>query len=196
MHKQLILILFILIGYVTPIKAGLIKQTFHSEWTIEPQDRYGEFVAWTWHYLPYEPWNPTLGQLTEVRVRTQVEGVLFDPTENIRITYGFFTGGWPSADWQLGHTEVLAGEGSSFHLDRSFVFNESHDLQRWAYPAFLPNAAYYFDSRTDNAGHSLQAVTTLEFQYSVIPEPSTLYLCMLGVSAILIRKRRREHAAR
>jgi hypothetical protein len=188
MRQYILALLFTALGITAPAHAGYIQQSFNSAWTVDPWDYYGDYAAMRWHYIPYLPWDPSIGQLTEVRVRTTVEGSRTDPTESVRLRYAFFTG-WAPNDYQLAQVEFLPGDGDTFSLDRSFVYTEPYELPNWAFPQYLPQANYYFESRTVNASHSVIATTTLEFFFHEIPEPSTLALLLLPLAAVVMRKR-------
>ena len=194
MRQNIFPLLFTAICITTPAHAGYIEQSFESEWTVEPWDYYGDFAAMRWHYLSYAPWDTSLGQLTEVRVRTKVTGTRADPSESVRIRYAFFTG-WAPNDYQLAQVEFLPGDGAAFSLDRSFVFTEPYELPNWAYPEYLPQANYYFESRSVNASHSVRATTTLEFLFREVPEPSTLALLMLPLVSVVMNRRVGQSAA-
>lgn len=190
MRQNILALLVTAIGVAAPAHAGYIQQSFDSEWTVEPWDYHGDYAAMRWHYIPYVPWDPSIGQLTEVRVRTQLEGTRADPTESVRLRYAFFSG-WAPNDYQLAQVEYLPGDGIAISLDRSFAYSEPYELPNWAFPEYLPQANYYFESRTVNAAHSVRATTTLEFYFQEIPEPSTLALVLLPLAAVVMKRRSR-----
>lgn len=167
--------------------AGHIQQSFSSEWYVAPWDYYGDFAAMQWHYVPYAPWDPAVGRLLEIHVTTRATGTRADPSDAVKIRYAFFTG-WAPNDYQFYDAVVVAAGDSGFDLVRSFDFTNDSDVANWAFPDYLPQANYYFESRTVAAAHSISATTTLDFIYAEAPEPGSVYLAVLPLLILLLSR--------
>lgn len=153
-------------------------QSFSSEWTVGPWDYYGDTAAMNWHYIEYEPWDTTLGELREVRVQTEVLGKHESGAEDVRMRYAFFDG-WSPADYQLSkHTYMPAGD-KEFLASMSFVYDSPEETQQWLKHDTASPAHFYFESRTVEAGHTISAVTTLTFIYDSLPDLLVLELAEL-----------------
>ena len=57
-----------------PCAAATQAQSFVSSWTVSPWSYEGQVAAMQWQYLPYSPWNQSLGTLQEVQVSTTLTG--------------------------------------------------------------------------------------------------------------------------
>lgn len=175
--------------------AATTTQAFESSWDVSPWNYYGDVAAMQWHYLPYVPWDSSLGVLQEVRVDTQISGMRQLSSEPIRIRYAFTTG-WNPADYQFYREFSLPGGSSSFGLSESYTFNTQSELQNWAEVSYYPPAHYYFESRSVEAPHSISAVTTLTYTYAAaVPEPATWSFLLVGLMAIVgvVGKRNRSN---
>jgi hypothetical protein len=182
-----------LLPVVSPAQS--VEQVFTSAWTVLPWDYYGDVAAMQWHYLPYRPWDASLGRLDRVTVSTVVTGTRMNSADDVRLRYSFFTG-WMPADYQFYDEVVLPSGSLSFNFTRDFVFVTPSSLVTWTTYDYLPRANYYFESRTVAGGHSLTATTTLTYAYSaVVPEPNTTILftsggLVVGLGAAYRRRRR------
>lgn len=173
--------------------AAVITQTFASSWTVGVWDYNGDVAAMQWHYVPYDPWDASLGVLNQVRVETTIIGQRDVASEATRIRYSFFTG-WIPDDFQLYQEFYIPGGGNAFSYSETLEYDTPDDIKHWTEYSYFPPANYYFESRTVSAGHSVDATTTLTFSYTQrVPEPSTTWLVMASlISAAAIRLRRRQ----
>lgn len=164
------------------LHAAAVTQSFTSSWNIAPWDYYGDYAAMWWHYVPYQPWNPELGTLETVVATTEFAGER-DSEEAIRIRYAFVTG-WNPADYQL-YREFWLPSGTSFSYAEQFVYDTPAALAIWSSYDYYPPANYYLESRTLSRPHSISALTTLEFTYTPVPEPASLWLVLGGLLALV-----------
>jgi hypothetical protein len=168
---------------LTPAGAGVVTQEFVSEWTVSTWDYYGDVAALRWHYLTYTPWNASLGVLDDVTISTAVSGTR-DPAERLALRYAFFTG-WDPVDYQLAAS--VGFEPGEAAFSATFALRSGNDfaLERFASPRYLPQAHYYFESRTATT-HQITARTTLTYLYRApneVPEPSGWLLLAAGAGA-------------
>jgi hypothetical protein len=104
------------------LQASENTQTFVSEWTVGPWTYYGDTAAMDWHYIRYEPWDRTLGELREVRVYTEILGEHESRAEDVRIRSALFNG-WSPADYQLAtHSYIPVGD-KEFLTSMSYVYD-------------------------------------------------------------------------
>jgi hypothetical protein len=150
-------------------------QSFSSDWTVNPWDYYGDIAAMDWHYIEYELWDSALGELREVRVQTEISGERESRTEDVRIRYAFSTG-WSPADHQLSTTFYIPAGDKAFSISNSFVYDSPEEVQQWVSYDYVPPAHYYFESRTVDAGQTINAVTTLTFIYDSSSDQQVLEL--------------------
>jgi len=150
-------------------------QSFSSDWTVSPWDYYGDTAAMEWHYIEYEPWDTTLGELREVRVQTEILGEHESRAEDVRIRYAFFTGSSP-ADYQFSTHFYKPVSDKAFSISNSFVHDSPEEIQQWINYDNSSPTHYYFESRTVEAGHTISAVTTLTFIYDSLPDQLVLEL--------------------
>lgn len=150
-------------------------QTLVSDWTVSPWNYYGDTAAMNWHYQEYQPWDPALGELREVHVKTEILGEHVTRAEDLRIRSSFFTG-WSPADYQLSMGINIPADDDIFSFSESYVFRSPAELQQWvSYDHDLP-AHFYFESRTVKAEHTVSAITTLTFIYDSLPDLLVLEL--------------------
>jgi hypothetical protein len=150
-------------------------QSFSSDWAVSPWDYYGDNAAMEWHYIEYKLWDSALGELREVHVQTEISGERDSQTEDVRIRYAFFTG-WNPAGYQLSMTSYIPAGDKAFSISNSFVYDSPEEVQRWVSYDDVPPAHFYFESRTVDAGQTINAVTTLTFVYDSLPEQQVLEL--------------------
>ena len=181
MHRLVVIASIVVAAHCN---AGTTVQTFASSWQVSPWNYYGDIAAMQWHYLPYAPWDNSLGVLQEVRVETQFSGLRELGAEDLRIRYAFFTG-WSPADYQFGRTTIVTPGASQFEVTESFTFSDPYQLQNWTDVTYYPPAHYYFESRTVAAGHTISAQTTLTYTFaSAVSEPTNVALLLAGGLAI------------
>ena len=153
-------------------------QHFSSEWTVEPWDYYGEISARKWHYVEYERWDATLGELREVRIETEIVAERESQTDDVRVRRAFFTG-WSPTDYQHFMNFNIPANDNTFSISKTHVYNSPADLRQWISSKNVPPARYYFESRTEDAGQTVYAITTLTFVYDSSSEQQVLELADL-----------------
>lgn len=160
------------------VQASEKTQTFTSEWTVGPWTYYGDTAAMDWHYIKYQPWDGTLGELREVRVHTEILGEHESRAEDVRIRSAFFNG-WSPADYQLAtHSYIPVGD-KEFLASMSYVYDSPEEIDQWVNSDKTPPGHFYFESRTIEAGHAISAVTTLTYVYDAVPDLLVLELAEL-----------------
>lgn len=165
--------------------ASVMTQQFDSNWTVSRWDYYGDVAALQWHYLPYVPWTSSMGTLTRVSISTRITGEK-NATEDLAIRYAFFTG-WNPNQYQFYAGRVFSAGESSF----SGTFEYDLPVNNFADPLFLPQANYYFESRSATE-HSIIARTTLTYDYvrsSDVPLPAPWSLLIAGGAAFAVYRR-------
>ena len=184
----------------TVSQAGVITQTFESSWSVDVWDYYGDVSAMKWQYQPYTPWDSSLGTLTSVEILLEFAGTRVDAGDAVRIRSGLFTG-WNPVQYQYSRMEYVTGGevGFSGSLSNSYttpeaiawVTNYRYFTGVYDSGAGTGGAWYYFESRTENAGHAIAAKTTLSYYYDPIsvPEPGTLGLLLVGMVGVGLAKK-------
>jgi len=181
LSNNMALCIFAMAIFICPIglaHASEKTQSFGSEWTVGPWEYYGDTAAMKWHYIEYEPWDTSLGELREVRVQTEVLGEHESGTEDVRIRYAFFDG-WSPADYQLSTHSYMPVDDKEFLASMSFVYDSPEETQQWLNHDTATPAHFYFESRTVKATHTISAVTTLTFIYDSLPDLLVLELADL-----------------
>jgi hypothetical protein len=172
------------------VHANEIAQTFSNSWRVDVWNYYGQVSAMQWQYTPYTPWDSSLGTLTGVTINTSVTGQRDNPTDSVYLRYAFFTG-WSPDQYQFYNGTVIGPGNTDFSFDYSVSYTATTGLSTWLSYEYLPQANYYFESRTNNAGHSINAVTTLEYTYDPVPDGGLTVLMLGGGLAGLVLLRRR-----
>jgi hypothetical protein len=191
----------IVLGVSSVSQAVLVTQTFSSVWTVNVWNYYGDISAMDWHYQTYTPWDSSLGTLTAVDISTQFLGTREDASDAVRIRSSFFTG-WDPVNYQYSHTAYIVSGESNFSgsWSRSYTTSDAiAAVTNYQYFTGVYNAGagtggawYYFESRTESAGHSIEASTTLSFYYDPISvaEPNTLGLFVVTLASISFLRRK------
>lgn len=164
--------------------AATTTQSFDSRWTVSTWDYYGDVAALQWHYVPYTPFDPSLGSLEKVTITTIFSGTK-NSTESLAIRYALFTG-WSPNQYQFYDAVSIDAGSSSFIETRTFTSGVNFSINNFLNNLFLPQANYYFESRTATT-HQIDATTVLTYDYSnvaEVPEPSILALVIAGFSAV------------
>lgn len=182
--KAFYLSLLFILGLIPAIsQAGVLTQTFNTSWTVSPWNYYGDVAAMEWTYIPYQPFDHSLGTLTKVQADTHFSGSRLLSTDDLKVRYAFATG-WNPAQYQL-YNEVLIPSGTfDFTFDNTKIFDNALSLQSWNDPLYLPQATYYFESRTVSGAHSISATTNLTYFFDSpvsVPESASMYLMALGL---------------
>lgn len=195
----------LILGFVVgqPIAyASVITQTFESSWSVDVWDHNGDLAAMEWEYQTYRPWDSDLGTLTSVEIFTEFEGTRDDVAEPLRIRSSFFTG-WNPVEYQFSQTDnIAAGDrnfsgtwGSSYTTPEAIAAVTDYEYFTGVYDsgAGSGGAWYYFESRTENAAHTIAAKTTLSYHYDSVSvsEPGYLGLLGLGLAGLGLARRKR-----
>ena len=172
-------------------QAASIVQDFDSNWTIAPWDYYGDIAAHNWQYLNYVPWDASLGTLQSVQITTTLSGTRSD-ADALGYRYAFFTG-WSPNQYQFADADSIAAGSTTFAATRSFVSGTDFALSNFLSYMYLPQANYYFDSRSDST-HSISARTELVYNYDPqrpVSEPASELLMLSALVGLAIAVRRR-----
>jgi hypothetical protein len=172
-------------------QASSIVQDFDSNWTVAPWDNNGDIAAQYWQYLPYVTWDSTLGTLTSVSITTTFSGTR-SATDALGIRYAFFTG-WSPNQYQFLDADTVAAGTTAFSGSFSFVSGTDFALSNFLSYMYLPQANYFFESRTDST-HSISARTELVYNYergapASEPASEVLMLVALGALAVAVRRK-------
>lgn len=195
------LILGFVVGQPTAY-ASVITQTFESSWSVDVWDYNGDLAAMEWEYQTYRPWDSDLGILTSVEIFTEFEGTRDDAAEPLRIRSSFFTG-WNPVKYQFSQTEnIAAGDrnfsgtwSSSYTTPDAIASVTDYEYFTGVYDsgAGSGGAWYYFESRTENAAHTIAAKTTLSYRYDSVSvsEPGSLGLIGFGLAGLVLARSKR-----
>jgi hypothetical protein len=168
-----------------------VTQNFNSNWTAVPWDNNGDVAAGQWQYLNYATWDASLGTLQSVQISTKLSGTR-DAADALSLRYAFFTG-WMPNQYQFQETAIVAAGSSTLSDTRTFVSGTDFPLSNFLSYLYLPQAYYYFESRSDTT-HSINAATELVFNYDparLISEPASEVLMLAALSALAVAVRRR-----
>lgn len=172
-------------------QAASITQNFNSNWTVEPWDDNGDIAAQYRQYLNYAPWDASLGTLTSVQITTTVNGSR-NAADSVGLRYAFFTG-WSPNQYQFSDAAAIAAGSGTFSDTRAFVSGSDFALSNFLSYLYLPQAYYFFESRS-NSTHSIDATTTVVYNYDVgqlISEPASELLMLVALGALAIAVRRK-----
>lgn len=184
--------------------ADVTTQTFDSSWTVGVWNYDGVVSAMQWQYLPYAPWNPSLGTLTSVTIDTVISGTRVDTLDLVHIRESFVTG-WNPDIYQYSADYFIPAGTTSFTWNQTKTFSSPTDLANVTnYQYFngiysqgpgTGGAWHYFESSTVDAAHSISAVTTLSYNFSpvgAVPEADTyaMMLAGLGLIGFLVRRKK------
>ncbi len=178
-------------AFASAAQASTMVQDFDSNWTVAPWDYNGDIAAQNWQYLNYLPWDGTLGTLISVQINTTMSGTR-DAADALGFRYAFFTG-WSPNQYQFSDADAIAAGSTSFSAVRSFVSGTDFALSNFLSYMYLPQASYYFESRSD-AAHTVNARTELVYNYETgrhVSEPATEILMLLALGAMAIAVRRK-----
>jgi hypothetical protein len=198
MVKKIIVGIMISCSWVVA-QAGVITQTFDSSWQTGVWDYYNDIAAMEWEYQTYTPWDGSMGNLTSVVISSKFTGVREDVNDELRVRSAFFTG-WEPVNYQYSKTVIIDGGDNQFSTNWSQSYNTPEEIAvitNYSYFTGIYDrgpgtggAWYYFESRTENGIHSIEATTTLSYYYDAIAVNSPTTLPLLGIalaSLIFIR---------
>jgi hypothetical protein len=183
-------------------QAGVITQSFDSSWLIDVWDYYGDVSAMEWEYQIYTPWDDSLGNLTSVVISTDLSGTRADADDDLRIRSGFFTG-WNPVNYQYSRTTIIDGGDNHFSTTLRQSYTTSEEIavvSDYTYftgiydsGAGTGGAWYYFESRTENNTHSIEAKTTLSYFFDpiVVPTPATFAIFGIALAGLNFMRRKK-----
>lgn len=189
---KFILALFMSCALASGARAATMTQNFNSSWTVAPWEYGGSVSALQWQYLNYLPWDSSLGTLLSVSISTEVSGTR-SAADTLALRYAFFTGWSPNQYQFYDATEIAAG-ATSFAASRNFTSGTDFALGNFLSYLYLPQAFYYFESKSDSA-HGIEANTKLVYEYaskSNVSEPQTNLLILVALIGLAIAVRRQS----
>lgn len=168
--------------------AGVITQEFEDSWTVALGDYWGSEYAIAWQYQDYEL-APTTVTSVELELFFTVSG--YEVGDDLNFRLSFFTG-WTPSEYQFYSDQTISNlSGSKTYFGATYLFNDAEDLERWSSSAFGASGNQYFESTTFNGSHSISARTTLVYNYTEVPEPSSILLLGLGVIGLAFARKSR-----
>ncbi|MDQ8198782.1 hypothetical protein QEH56_11510 [Pelagicoccus enzymogenes] len=180
---------FVIVASIAVSNAATITQSFSSNWIVDPYEYENQTSAWKWHYLPYQIWDASLGELTSVTIDTEFSGKKKDQDDDLRVRISFFTG-WNPADYQFSTTEWETDDSNEFTFSNSWLFTDGLGLDNWTSYDYLPQSNYYFESRTYTDGHEISANTTLTYTYEPVPDSIGSYALISSLLLLVGLKRK------
>ena len=177
----LLVMLAVLFGFSTPANPASITQTYLHEWSVDVWDYYGDVAARRWEYKPYTAFDSSLGTLDQVTVSLRIN---LEPTEEDTFGYRMaFVIAPPSlpADYQFYAAEWFYFISEEILIEREWIYSDPYELAKWVDPLYGPNGVSYFETTTFYSAHTINAQIALTFDYSPVPEPSTVFLLAFGL---------------
>ena len=182
--------------------ADVVTQTFNSSWTVDVWNYYGNVSAMEWQYLPYKPWDSSLGSLTSITVDTLISGMRVNTQDSVHIRESLFTG-WNPDTFQYYADFYIPSGSATFSTEQKQTFSQQNgwgNILNYQYFTGIYNqgagsggAWYYFESSTLSAAHSISAVTTLLYNYDPLPIPeintNVMLLMGLGLMGFIARRK-------
>jgi hypothetical protein len=178
----------------TSIGAQVIIQSFESSWSVDVSEYDGQLSARKWEYQTYNPWDGELGELQEVDINISITGTKSSADE-LRIGAAFFTGWGRAYQFTANHPTVEEGQATFSNV---FEWQFGGDgLGPWLSADTFPQAHYFFESRTIQFPHSIDATTTLTYRYTAVPEPDEwISIAGFGIVLFVVIRRRCQRSNR
>jgi len=180
-----LLVWVFMFGFAGISNANIITQKFTNSWNVDVWDYYGDVSAMEWEYQPY---LAALDNLESVELSFHIAVSGLGLGDDFRYRMSFFTG-WSPAAYQFFNAEWFYHSiTKSLIINENYLFTSPPLLNQWQMPLYGPNGNYYFESKSMNDSHTVNVNTKLTYNYTAIPEPSSILLFFIGMAG-LVQKR-------
>lgn len=185
-RKYVWLVTWILMfGFVGVSNASIITQKFSNSWNINVWNYYGDVSAMEWQYQPY---LSSLYNLESVELSFDIAVSNLELGDDFRYRISFFTGWSPSSSQFSDNKWFYNVTSKDLIINKTFLFTYDYNLEQWQTPLYGPNGHYYFESKSLNNSHTVNVNTELTYNYTDVPEPSTLAIFALGMIGLVSRR--------